>query len=132
MKLNMPIIFLGMIIIGIIYTTYYAHDSRVKERQLQQLTNNIINSIVISSQTNFSFVALKKTINVLAAKNNVHRLIVLEKASKLIVADNKNENIGKHIDEGLINLDGFTYKKLNQQTNKQNVIQSRNVFFLSP
>lgn len=129
MKLNMPIIFLGMIIIGIIYTTYYAHDSRVKERQLQQLTNNIINSIVISSQTNFSFVALKKTINVLAAKNNVHRLIVLEKASKLIVADNKNENIGKHIDEGLINLDGFTYKNLNQQTNKTSYNHETSFFY---
>jgi signal transduction histidine kinase/DNA-binding response OmpR family regulator/HAMP domain-containing protein len=110
LKLNIPIIFLGLILFIFLYVAYVYQTRSIIQYQLKQLAETMSDNIIISAATN-----LKSVINALAVKHNISRIIVIKEENQRVIADNQNTNIGKTILQSLPDNEQVIYKILNSK-----------------
>ncbi|MFT6029569.1 MAG: signal transduction histidine kinase/HAMP domain-containing protein, partial [Oleiphilaceae bacterium] len=110
LKLNIPIIFLGLILFIFLYVAYVYQTRSIIQYQLKQLAETMSDNIIISAAT-----SLKSVINALAVKHNISRIIVIKEENQRVIADNQNTNIGKTILQSLPDNEQVIYKTLNSK-----------------
>jgi len=93
-KLNAPLLIVSTI--GLTILTFFAY--RESLQTIQKITDRetqfIIDTIVLSAETNNTNANIRRIVNTLSARKNIKRLSIIHRDNK-IIADNRNENIGK-------------------------------------
>ena len=110
LKLNIPIILLGLVLFTFLYAAYSYEVRSIHQYQLKQVADTISDNIAISAATN-----LKRVTNLLAAKNYALRIITIEEENQKIIADNNIENVGKIIQQSLTDSERVIYQTLNSK-----------------
>lgn len=120
---------LGLLLFVFLYAAYVYQAKSINQFQLKQLAETITDNLIITAQTNFKSSNLKRITNVLAAKNNVSRIILIEEENQQIIVDNHNANIGKTLEEGLPEKDKEIYRALDSQYQLVSSTFSENNFY---
>ena len=95
MKLNLPIIMMGMFISIVITFFFYYHSSNSINKQVQKESRHIRDALVLAIESDSRQANIVRVISSLAARDSIVSLRVLHFSSGRIVADSQHANVNK-------------------------------------
>lgn len=118
LKLTLPILGVGLILLLALVIIYQYQANKTLVRQFQVITKNVSDSLVIATETDAKPANLFRVVGSLAARNDIARLVLIEKATNIIVADNHHQNTGKNIDAALKSSDYASFLQLKKNKDR--------------
>jgi len=135
-KLTLPIVVIGPIVVLLLFLLLKNELNELHQKNIALETNNLVDTLVLAAEVNTSPSNLTRVVNSLAANHNIVDLRLVARDSGIIVADSKNQNIGKPISTVFVERNlKFASKEYQVQkiTYFENVAHvSRDVNLLSP
>lgn len=98
-KLSIPIILVGILVIVATFITVSWDSEKQIDEKINYETRHIIDSILIAADLDLSAAGLTRVISVLAARENILDLALINPRTQQIIAANKHEFLGNDISE---------------------------------
>ncbi len=96
-KLNMPIVFFGLLIVVILTTVVLRSSQQLLEERILNEAEYITDSLMIMADVDNSISSINRVISFLAARPNIIHLAVINNSRRTIIADNHAQYLGRDI-----------------------------------
>jgi PAS domain S-box-containing protein len=98
-KLNMPIVFFGLLIVAILTAVVLRTSQQLLEERILNEAEYITDSLMIMADVNNSSASINRVISFLAARPNIIHLAVVNNSRRKIIADNQAQYLGRDFEQ---------------------------------
>jgi len=98
-KLATPILGVGIVLAAFVFVILSENHKKVEEAFVRELAENFLETLIVATQTDASQENFIRMINALSVNQEVDSMVLLDPATRTVVAGSKNQYIGKSSSE---------------------------------